>query len=704
MQCATLQITNDFKVDEHDYEKEDESPTLAILQPKTPTSLYHKQLTETLGNGIENCKLGAGCIDGLPCELKLSETESFLTNVSVTGLGTEMETVISIPNESNFKPGSIVIYETWPSNELLESKECEIPLEQLKKQLGLTSIYRAIPLMTKVSSPLSTSGLPWSKEYFPHDLLDAVKNLNLLDLNVVLYRCENEDIDSIKDGLYDVPNLGKFAYGGIYGLVPVLLQICRTDNMGHPLFENLRQGPWLINYVTARLEKYINVGYQNLTPLHKWLVSKFDMIKSLPSPLIPKYFAVTVLLAYNSIKSHALFSMKETRLHQKQKLESSFDSFASACYLTTFQFYGSVNSAGLIPKPFTQPLMYKNQPTPVSTHNNIKIGSMAAGLPHFSTNYARVWGRDVFIAFRGLFLIPGYFEAARSHLLAFASTLKHGLLPNLLDEGRYPRYNARDAVWFWVSAMIDYCSESPEGLDFLDAIVPRRFVPNLNYRSNQFAASEEFPEDIFHEYDDPIVYKFTNTVGEILHEIMERHYNGIKFREWNAGEKLDHCMKSEGFNIEINVNENGYLIGGNIHNCGTWMDKMGDSEQSGNRGVPSTPREGSPIEITGLVKKSLSFITNLLDKNDQKWKFTKVERHGGSSISYKDWNQKLQQNFESDYFISDVGYYKDTINAQKKYQETQLRPNQVVALLQVLILIGARIIQRSKCSQSIIKY
>lgn len=81
---------------------------------------------------------------------------------------------------------------------------------------------------------------------------------------------------------------------------------------------------------------------------------------------------------------------------------------------------------------------------------------MSAGLPHFTTGWARCWGRDTFISFKGIYLENGLFNDAKEAILIFSSSMRHGLIPNLLDSGNNPRYNCRDACWWYIKAVKDY--------------------------------------------------------------------------------------------------------------------------------------------------------------------------------------------------------------------------------------------------------
>ncbi len=82
--------------------------------------------------------------------------------------------------------------------------------------------------------------------------------------------------------------------------------------------------------------------------------------------------------------------------------------------------------------------------------------TIVAGYPWFTD-----WGRDTFIALRGLCLATGRIEDARRILLSWSETVSEGMLPNRFDDsGGALEYNSVDASLWYVIAIYDYFQAS----------------------------------------------------------------------------------------------------------------------------------------------------------------------------------------------------------------------------------------------------
>jgi predicted glycogen debranching enzyme len=80
--------------------------------------------------------------------------------------------------------------------------------------------------------------------------------------------------------------------------------------------------------------------------------------------------------------------------------------------------------------------------------------TIVAGFPWFTD-----WGRDTFIAMRGLLIATQRLAEAEAILLAWASTISEGMCPNRFpDDGGEPEYNSVDASLWFAVAVHDYLS------------------------------------------------------------------------------------------------------------------------------------------------------------------------------------------------------------------------------------------------------
>lgn len=58
------------------------------------------------------------------------------------------------------------------------------------------------------------------------------EELDLLDLNYALYRCDQEERDDGMGGAsYEVPGAGSFVYCGLQGILSMLTKVCHHSHM-----------------------------------------------------------------------------------------------------------------------------------------------------------------------------------------------------------------------------------------------------------------------------------------------------------------------------------------------------------------------------------------------------------------------------------------------------------------------------------------
>lgn len=207
--------------------------------------------------------------------------------------------------------------------------------------------------------------------------------------------------------------------------------------------ENIKEGDWLLEYMLGRLTSYDEQD-MHLEKLAEFFGKCVELIKQLPKDLKLKY----TIKFFKKLYDELVFEILTMRC-QDDFICAAQDPFMQKMALAVYQFHARVPSAYFL------------------EHKD----SMCAGLCHFSTGFCRCWGRDTFIALRGLYVATGLENEARNTILYFAKVMRHGLIPNLHDGGNNTRFNARDAAWFFLQAIKDYCLISEDGDNFLSTKV-----------------------------------------------------------------------------------------------------------------------------------------------------------------------------------------------------------------------------------------
>ncbi|HEX4640165.1 MAG TPA: amylo-alpha-1,6-glucosidase, partial [Chthoniobacterales bacterium] len=164
--------------------------------------------------------------------------------------------------------------------------------------------------------------------------------------------------------------------------------------------------------------------------------------------------------------------------------------------------------------------------------------TIIAGYPWFGD-----WGRDTFIAIRGLCIATGRLEEARDILVQWTGVVSEGMLPNRFpDQGDLPEFNSVDASLWYVIAVGDYL-----------LAVAKKPKLTLDCHTEKLRAAVE--------------------------AILTGYHDGTRFH--------------------IHADADGLLAAGEPGYQLTWMDARVDGREI-------TPRIGKPVEIQALWLNALA--------------------------------------------------------------------------------------------------
>jgi glycogen debranching enzyme len=336
-------------------------------------------------------------------------------------------------------------------------------------------------------------------------LRERLRSLKLTDLWALLFRCEPEELSSVGGGAYRFPDFDPPFYVGTQGVETAFMFAGKSLGTGSSDFRNIREGNWVLSAMSDRL-----LQSTELIPLECFFQRICDRAGDLRRFLVPKYL--------DRIDRAVNLSAHSTICERMSPFVQQGEYFVQSLAATSISFFTPVRNA---------PLVHAQLISQFAGAVNRADACMAAGFPHFSTGLMRSWGRETFIALRGLFLVTEHCAEARDQLVAFAARLRDGVIPNLHDGCLNPHCDARDAtsgasgrrLHEWRRGM-----SSSSGFGGCSR-------PTFRTSARVFASS-----------DRPIV-----SMADVVQEILTKDANGIHFREWNTGQKLDSGMCPEGF-------------------------------------------------------------------------------------------------------------------------------------------------------------